>query len=145
MKRPMIRIAAAFAVTLSIAAGTAGPAMAHDNNHGRPATYELSGDDGGSTFEGIGVDRHQRTFYVSEVTGGALWSFDLSPGEPARVDTGDIDLTNADGLVLRGNRRIVVRNFSRMITTLRLDRDAENAQPPYQVVSLRLDGRAPRS
>lgn len=327
MKRPITRTAAAVAVTLSIAAGIAGPAMAYDNNNGRPATYELSGDDGGSKFEGIGVDRHQRTFYVSEVTGGeihrgdvrtgtteewmpegadgrftargitadrddrifiaggpngidsgrpdlwiydedgellaalrvnepdaflndvaigpdgaayftnsnapqifrvaldngewqatiwvdatgtisqepgfnlggivvspdrqslvvaqgnvgALWSFDLSTGEPTRVETGDIDLTNADGLVLRGNHLIVVRNFSRMITTLRLDGEAENArlirevatdpdrvfttakiargrlllvdskfdeqiaQPPYEVVSLRLDGRAPRS
>ena len=327
MKRSLIRNVAIAGVVLSIAASTAGPVAAHDNDHRRPATYEMSGDEGGSKFEGIGVDRHQRTFYVSEVTGGeihrgdvrdgtteewmlegadgrftargittdrydrifiaggpngigndrpdlwvydkdgdllaalgvnepdaflndvaigpdgaayftnsntpqifrvaledgkwqvttwadasdtitqgegfnlggivvspdreslvvaqgnvgALWSFNLSDGTATRIDTGDIDLTNADGLVLRGRRLVVVRNFSRVITTVRLDRHAENAwlirevatdpnrvfttakiargrllvvdskfdeqiaQPPYEVVSLRLNGRAPRS
>ena len=324
MKRPLIRTITAVAVMVSIAVVTAGQAAAHDNQNGRPSSYEMAGDDGGSKFEGIGVDRRQRTFYVSEVTGGeihrgnvrdgtteewmgegadgrftargittdrhdrifiaggpngidtdrpdlwvydddgdllaalgvdepnaflndvaigpdgaayftnsnapqifrvarehgewrvtkwadatgtisqepgfnlggivvspdrkslvvaqgnigALWSFDLSDGAVTRVDTGDIDLTNADGLVLRGHKLIVVRNFSRVITTLKLDHHGENvrlvrevatdpdrvfttakiargrllavdskfdepvAQPPYEVVSLRLDGRA---
>lgn len=49
----------------------AAPADAHQ----RPATYVLQGDPGdpqGSKFEGIGVDRSQRTFYVSETTGGEV-------------------------------------------------------------------------
>ncbi len=50
--------------------------------HGpRSDTYQLEGDEGGSKFEGIGVDRHQRTFYVSEVTGGEIHRGDVRTGE----------------------------------------------------------------
>lgn len=47
----------------------------------RPDTYQLEGDEGGSRFEGIGVDRHERTFYVSEVTGGEIHRGDVRTGE----------------------------------------------------------------
>lgn len=325
----MTRTIATAAVALAVGIGTAGPVAADQDHgrHGRPSTYELVGDEGGSKFEGIGVDRHQKTFYVSEVTGGeihrgdvrsgateewmpagadgrftargittdrhdriyiaggpngigtdrpdlwvyddqggllaalrvnepdaflndvaigpdgaayftnsnapqifrvaldngdwtvttwadatgtitqepgfnlggivvspdqqslvvaqgnvgALWRFDLATGAATQIDTGDADLSNADGLVLRGRHLTVVRNFSRVITTLRLDRHATTAhltsevatdpdrvfttvkiargrllvvdskfdepvaQPPYQVVSLRLNGQAPQS
>ena len=329
MKSSMTRTTAVAAV-LALGIGTAGPVAANQDpghgGHGRPSTYELVGDEGGSKFEGIGVDRHQKTFYVSEVTGGeihrgdvrsgateewmpagadgrftargittdrhdriyiaggpngigtdrpdlwvyddeggllaalrvnepdaflndvaigpdgaayftnsnapqifrvaldngdwtvttwadatgtitqepgfnlggivvspgqqslvvaqgnvgALWRFDLASGAATQIDTGDADLSNADGLVLRGRHLTVVRNFSRVITTLRLDRHATTAQltsevatdpdrvfttakiargrllvvdskfdepiarPPYQVVSLRLNGQAPQ-
>ncbi len=326
MRRCLTRTLIAGALTLAIAAGATGPVDAHNGGHNRPATYELTGDEGGSKFEGIGVDRRQTTFYVSEVTGGeihrgdvrtgateewkpegadgrftargittdrhdriyiaggpngigndrpdlwvydsdgdllaalrvnepdaflndvtvgpdgaayftnsnapqifrvaendgewnvttwadatgtiaqepgfnlggivvspdrralvvaqgnvgALWSFDLATTAPISIDIGNIDLTNADGLVLRGRRLTVIRNFSRVIATLGLDRHAETAtvigevstdpdrvlttgkiargrllvidskfdeqvaQPPYEVVSLRLNGRTPR-
>lgn len=39
---------------------------------GRPEAYELSGDAGGSRFEGIGADARRGTFFVSEVTGGEI-------------------------------------------------------------------------
>lgn len=39
---------------------------------GRPQAYRLSGDAGGSRFEGIGADPRRGTFYVSEVTGGEI-------------------------------------------------------------------------
>ena len=38
----------------------------------RPATYELSGDAGGSKFEGIGYDARTQRYYVSETTGGEI-------------------------------------------------------------------------
>lgn len=38
----------------------------------RPGTYTLTGDPGGSKFEGIGADQRRGTFYVSEVTGGEI-------------------------------------------------------------------------
>jgi sugar lactone lactonase YvrE len=47
------------------------PALAHQD-HGRPTTYQLTGDLGGSKFEGIGADRRRGLFYVSEVTGGEI-------------------------------------------------------------------------
>lgn len=326
MRTPWTRTIAASTLALAVAIGTAGAVEAHRGDHGRPATYELTGDDGGSKFEGIGVDRHQRTFYVSEVTGGeihrgdvrsgateewmpegadgrftargittdrhdriyiaggpngigtdrpdlwvydddgelltalrvnepdaflndvtigpdgaayftnsnapqifrvayesgewnvttwadatgtitqepgfnlggivvspdrralvvaqgnvgALRRFDLDTTAATPIDIGSADLTNADGLVIRGRRLVVIRNFSRTITTLRMDRHADSArqikevatdpdrvfttgkiargrllvidskfdeqiaQPPYEVVALRLEGRTPR-
>ncbi len=75
----------------------------------------------------IVVSPDRESLVVAQGNVGALWSFNLSDGTATRIDTGDIDLTNADGLVLRGRRLVVVRNFSRVITTVRLDRHAENA------------------
>ena len=266
-------VVATFMLLATVTAVAATPASAHGSHHGRPDSYELSGDEGGSKFEGIGIDRRQRTFYVSEVTGGEihrgnirtgeteewmpegadgrftargittdrhnriyiaggpngidtdrpdlwvyepdgtllaalrvnepnafindvaigpdgaayftnsnapqifrlshdtgqwevktwadasgtisqeegfnlggivvsrnrkalivaqgnvgkLWRFDLSTSAATEIDTGRADLTNADGLVRRGRHLIVVRNFSRMLTTLRLDRNGDQA------------------
>jgi sugar lactone lactonase YvrE len=56
----------------------ASPALAQDGSrHGRaggavPATFTLSGDRGGSQFEGIAVARDHRTFYATEVSGGEV-------------------------------------------------------------------------
>ncbi len=60
----------AAALLLTLGLGST-PAQAHERPHG-PRTYTLSGDPGGSKFEGIGVDRRQRTFYVTETTGGEI-------------------------------------------------------------------------
>lgn len=54
--------------------GTSTAASAAEGN-GRPASYLLEGDpsaQGGSKFEGIGVDKETGAFYVSEVTGGEI-------------------------------------------------------------------------
>ncbi|GAB2579055.1 SMP-30/gluconolactonase/LRE family protein [Microlunatus antarcticus] len=51
--------------------------------HQRPTTYVLQGDPSdpqGSKFEGIGVDRRERTFYVSETTGGEIHRGDVRTG-----------------------------------------------------------------
>ena len=58
------------------------PATAADA-HQRPTSYLLQGDPGdpqGSKFEGIGVDPTQRTFYVSETTGGEIHRGDVRTG-----------------------------------------------------------------
>ena len=44
------------------------------------------------------------------------------------IDTGGIDLVNADGLLLRGNTLSVVQNFSKKLTTLRLSADGGKAR-----------------
>lgn len=78
MIRPSrLGLAACLLVTV-IAGVTAAPASAHA---GRPDTYEIQGDEGGSKFEGIGVDRRETTFYVSEVTGGEIHRGDVVSGE----------------------------------------------------------------
>lgn len=72
MKTPTKRTLAALAVaaTLPLIATSAGPAFAAAE--GRPGTYLLTGDAGGSKFEGIGVDATRGLFYVSETTGGEI-------------------------------------------------------------------------
>lgn len=45
---------------------------ASSKRHKRPSTYRLTGDEGGSKFEGIGADQRTGLFYVSEVTGGEI-------------------------------------------------------------------------
>lgn len=76
-----IALAAALSLGFAVAAG--GPASASTASAatggefgagvgGRPSTYALTGDPGGSKFEGIGVDSRRGTFYVSEVTGGEI-------------------------------------------------------------------------
>lgn len=50
----------------------ASASAAAEGTSGRPASHSLTGDEGGSKFEGIGVDTRRGTFYVSEVTGGEI-------------------------------------------------------------------------
>ena len=76
MKR---RALIAAAVSAGCLFAPAAPAAAHP----RPATYVLHGDPGdpqGSKFEGIGVDKTQETFYVSETTGGEIHRGDVRTG-----------------------------------------------------------------
>ncbi|NUR05518.1 MAG: gluconolaconase [Nocardioidaceae bacterium] len=75
----------------------------------------------GFNLGGIVVSPDRRALVVAQGNTGRLWRFDLRTKAVAEIDTGGADLTNADGLVLRGHRLYVVRNFSRVLTTLRLD------------------------
>ncbi|TQM57389.1 hypothetical protein FBY41_4213 [Humibacillus xanthopallidus] len=68
MKRSLAAVLA-LAVAPLLAAS---PAQADPSGPGRPGTYLLSGDAGGSKFEGIGADERRGLFYVSEVTGGEI-------------------------------------------------------------------------
>jgi len=77
---------------------------------------------------GIVVAPAGNALIVAQGTTGDLWRFDLHSREATEIDTGGADLTNADGLVLEGSRLIVIRNFARVITTLRLDRHGRSAE-----------------
>ena len=128
----------------------------------------------GFNLGGVVVSADRKALIVAQGNVGAVWRVDLSTKAVAQIDTGSLDLINADGLVLRGRRLIVIRNFSRMITTLELDSrsisatlvselatepgrvfttgkiahdrllvvdskfDEPIAEPPYEVVGLRL-------
>jgi sugar lactone lactonase YvrE len=81
----------------------------------------------GFNLGGIVVAPDRQSLVVAQGTLGLLWRFDLDTGEATLIDTGGADLTNADGLVLRGHRLYVVRNFSRVLATLRLDAHATTA------------------
>ncbi|MBC7278494.1 gluconolaconase [Nocardioides sp.] len=65
----------AASATMSFTTLGAGTAASAAEGDGRPASYLLEGDpsaQGGSKFEGIGVDKETGAFYVSEVTGGEI-------------------------------------------------------------------------
>ena len=77
--------------------------------HGR----DWTGDDVGRRDRhdhrtGLQPRRHRRLTgphdpsIVAQGNVGMLWRFDLASGGSTQIDTGDADLTNADGLVLRG-------------------------------------------
>ncbi|WP_340538674.1 gluconolaconase [Nocardioides sp. GXZ039] len=70
----MNRRFAASAVTAvaALAATAAITPSADAHRPTRPSTYVLTGDEGGSKFEGIGTDERRGRFYVSETTGGEI-------------------------------------------------------------------------
>jgi hypothetical protein len=59
---------------------------------------------------------------------GALYTVDPDTGESERIDLGDGELTNGDGIVLRGLRLYVVRNTQNQIAVVRLRPDLSSGQ-----------------
>lgn len=87
----------------------------------------------GFNLGGIVLTADRGAFVVAQGNAGKLWRFDSATGEATAVeisvaDTTGADLVNADGLVREGSRLTVVRNFSRMIATLRLAADGSTAR-----------------
>lgn len=76
----------------------------------------------GFNLGGIVLSADRSGFVVAQGNVGRMWRFDARTGEATAIET-DTDLVNADGLVRQGNRLTVVRNFSRMIATLRVSPD----------------------
>ena len=72
LKTPAKRTIAAVVAALSLPLLLASPGAASPAGEGRPSAYQLTGDPGGSKFEGIGVDGARGLFYVSETTGGEI-------------------------------------------------------------------------
>lgn len=81
----------------------------------------------GFNLGGIVLTADGGAFVVAQGNVGKLWRFDAATGQATPVDIAGADLVNADGLVREGNRLTVVRNFSRMIATLRLAGDGARA------------------
>ncbi len=89
----------------------------------------------GFNLGGIVVSADRSALVVAQGNLGILWRFDLSTREATRVASGDIALTDADGLVRQGSRLTVVRNFARSIATLKLSSDGREARPVSQVAT----------
>src|SRR5688500_15877581 len=79
-------------------------------------------------LNGIEVAPDCRSLIVAQSDVGALWRYDLETAKPTRIDTGEVDLTFTDGLVVKGDTLVAVRNFPHLLTYLRLDDDAESAR-----------------
>lgn len=89
----------------------------------------------GFNLGGIVVTADRSALVVAQGNLGILWRFDLETKEVTRVASGDVALTDADGLVRKGSRLTVVRNFARSIATLRLSADGRTARPVSQVAT----------
>ncbi|KAA1426715.1 SMP-30/gluconolactonase/LRE family protein [Nocardioides antri] len=89
----------------------------------------------GFNLGGIVLTADRSAFVVAQGNVGRLWRFDTATGAVTEVDTGGADLVNADGLVRRGSTLTVMRNFSRMVATLRLSSDGRTATPVRQVAT----------
>ncbi|QSR28696.1 gluconolaconase [Nocardioides aromaticivorans] len=76
----------------------------------------------GFNLGGIVLSADRSAFVVAQGNVGRMWRFDSRTGEASEI-ANDTDLVNADGLVRQGNRLTVVRNFSRMVATLRVSAD----------------------
>ncbi|MEU8221397.1 SMP-30/gluconolactonase/LRE family protein [Kribbella sp. NPDC048915] len=82
----------------------------------------------GFNLGGIVLSPDRKALVVAQGNVGKLWRFDLRTGKASAIDTGGADLVNADGLVQQGTRLWVVRNFSKVLTTLRLSPDGTTAR-----------------
>lgn len=81
----------------------------------------------GFNLGGVVVSPDGSSLVVAQGNVGRLWRFDLVSGAATPVDSGAAPLVNADGLVLRGDQLLVVRNFSRALTSLVLAEDGSAA------------------
>ncbi|MCK9792999.1 SMP-30/gluconolactonase/LRE family protein [Isoptericola sp. 4D.3] len=138
-----LRVPADEAFLNDVAIGPDGAAYFTDSND--PRVYRVAqGDDGweaevwadasgtierrdGFNLGGIVLSADRSAFVVAQGNTGDLWRFGLD-GTVDAIDTGDADLVNADGLVLRGSRLTVVRNFDHALATLRLSADGSQAR-----------------
>ena len=82
----------------------------------------------GFNLGGIVLSPDRRALVVAQGNVGKLWRFDLRTAKATTIDTGRADLVNADGLVQQGDSLWVVRNFSKVLSTLRLSADGRTAR-----------------
>ena len=82
----------------------------------------------GFNLGGIVTSPDRSALIVAQGNARRLWRFDLTDRSVTPVDTGSVDLLDADGLVLRGTRLTVVRNFSRVVTQLRVSADGTSTR-----------------
>ena len=103
----------AASATLSFTALGMGSVANAAEGNGRPASYLLEGDpsaQGGSKFEGIGVDQESGKFYVSEVTGGEIQrgSADRAQAEEWLAGDGTDGRYTARGITVDDEGRVYI-------------------------------------
>jgi sugar lactone lactonase YvrE len=105
--------------------------IANENGNWRATVWAdaagVIGQTGPFGLNGIEVAPDERSLVIAQSDVGALWRFDLATGVPTRIDTGDVDLTFADGLVVKDDTLVVVRNRAHLLTYLCLEPDATSA------------------
>ncbi len=75
----------------------------------------------GFNLGGIVATGDRRALIVAQGNVGALWRIDLRTRAVSRIVLDPpADLVDADGLVLKGTKLLVIRNFSRKLTTVKM-------------------------
>ncbi|RBP66107.1 SMP-30/gluconolaconase/LRE-like protein [Brevibacterium sanguinis] len=86
----------------------------------------------GFNLGGIVLSQDRSGFVVAQGNTGRLWRFDARTGGATAIDTQDVDLTNADGLLLRGTTLQVVQNFNHRLSTLGISADGSQVRSARQ-------------
>jgi sugar lactone lactonase YvrE len=84
---------------------------------------------------GIVIAGDGRYLVTAQGTTGQLWRIDLASKAITPITIGGPAVVNADGLVLHSHDLYVVQNFSRVITKLRLGKDARTAQTEQTITT----------
>jgi len=84
---------------------------------------------------GIVQTRDGKVFLVAQGNSGRLWRVDASTREVAEVDLGGALITTADGIVLKGHKLYVIRNFARLVTEIRLSGDLRSGEVVDEVAT----------
>ncbi|MBM7832950.1 sugar lactone lactonase YvrE [Agromyces cerinus] len=89
----------------------------------------------GFNLGGIVLSADRSAFVVAQGNTGRLWRFATADGVVSEIDTQGADLVNADGLVREGNQLTVLRNFSKMVATMRISADGDAVRRVVQRAS----------
>ncbi len=81
----------------------------------------------GPKLNGITVTPDGQTLIVVHMGQGRLFTIDVATKAVTPIDTGDADLTTADGLVLDGDTLYVIRQGAQEVVTLHLNADRTSA------------------
>ena len=89
-------------------------------------------------LNGIEVAPGGRALIVAQSDVGALWRYNLATRVPTRIQTGNVDLTSTDGMVIRNQTLVAIRNFPHQLVYLRLN-DGATAATRFATVATNLN------
>jgi hypothetical protein len=120
----------------------------------RPILFRIDGDTGqleqfltlgpnegyagaGFKWNGIVATPNGRTLIAVHSRDGDLYRVDIASKTVTKIDRGDAELTNGDGLVLNGDKLYVVRNANEQVVEMRLNRSLTRARQRDSLTSRR--------
>lgn len=101
-------------------------ALERDGRPGAATTVPLTGDiaySDGFNVNGIEAAGGGDVLILVQSNTGQLFAVDADSGVAAEIDLGGDDVSNGDGILLRGRTLYVVENFDQVITTVQLSPD----------------------
>lgn len=105
--------------------------LTHNGRPGAVTTIQLSGDyqhvAGQFNLNGIVATPNGKTLIAVQSFARKLYTIDAKTGVAKLIDLGGYDLTNGDGLLLRGRTLYVVQNRNNQVAVFELSRDLTRA------------------